>query len=80
MSSPHNRNVGRGVSSRRSAQLPTFCRSRRTQLVSVNSLSAIQRLLLLVLLFQLSTLLLLVAETVPEHHLSPLPNRTSVQE
>ncbi len=61
MSNPHNHPPGRGHSSRRSAQLPAFCRGRRTQLVSVNSLSAIQRLLLLVLLFQLSTLLLVLS-------------------
>jgi hypothetical protein len=49
-------------SSLRHAQLPAFCRTRsnRTQLVSVNSLRTTQRLLLLVLLFQLSTLLLLI--------------------
>jgi hypothetical protein len=69
MSNPHNHPPGRGHSSRRSAQLPAFCRSRRTQLVSVNSLSAIQRLLLLVLLFQLSTLLL-VLSLLP----APLPS------
>jgi hypothetical protein len=52
----------------RNAQLPAFCRSRspRTQLVSVNNLRNLQRLLLLVLLFQLSTLLLVIAGPVPQ--------------
>ena len=60
-----------GSSSMRNAQLPAFCRSRspRTQLVSVNNLRNLQRLLLLVLLFQLSTLLL-VLSLLP----SPLPS------
>jgi hypothetical protein len=57
----------------RNAQLPAFCRTRscrtrssRTQLVSVNNLRNLQRLLLLVLLFQLSTLLLVIAGPVPK--------------
>jgi hypothetical protein len=47
--------------------LPAFCRTRspRSQLVSVNNLRNLQRLLLLVLLFQLTTLLLVVAGPVP---------------
>jgi hypothetical protein len=51
-----------GSSSLRNAQLPAFCRTRsiRSQLVSVSSLRSTQRLLLLVLLFQLSTLLLVL--------------------
>jgi hypothetical protein len=51
----------------RNVQLPAFCRSRspRSQLVSVNNLRNLQRLLLLVLLFQLTTLLLVVAGPVP---------------
>jgi hypothetical protein len=71
-----------GSSSQRNAQLPAFCRSRssRTLLVSVSSLRSTQRLLLLVLLFQLSTLLLLVAEAGPQHHLSPLPSSSSALE
>ena len=71
MSSPHNHRSGRGDTSRRSAQLPAFCRSRssRSQLVSVSNLRNLQRLLLLVLLFQLSTLLL-VLSLLP----SPLPS------
>ncbi len=51
-----------GSSSLRNAQLPAFCRTRspRSLLVSVSSLRSTQRLLLLVLLFQLSTLLLVL--------------------
>jgi hypothetical protein len=50
----------------RNVQLPAFCRSRspRSQLVSVNNLRNLQRLLLL-LLFQLTTLLLVLAGPVP---------------
>jgi len=79
MSNPHNHRSGpgrrpsSGSSSRRSTQLPAFCRSRsrssRSQLVSVSNLRNLQRLLLLVLLFQLSTLLL-VLSLLP----SPLPS------
>jgi hypothetical protein len=66
MSSPHNRNVGRGVSSRRSAQLPAFCRSRRpTVTVLVSSLSSLRFLVLVGLAVQLSTLLLVIAGPVP---------------
>jgi len=72
MSTP-NHPTGRGrstagSSSPRNAQLPAFCRSRssRTLLVSVSSLRSTQRLLLLVLLFQLSTLLLVIAGPVPQ--------------
>jgi len=67
MSSPHNHHSGRGDTSRRSTQLPAFCRSRssRSQLVSVNNLRNLQRLLLLVLLFQLSTLLLVIVGPIP---------------
>jgi hypothetical protein len=56
-----------GSSSQRNAQLPAFCRSRssRTLLVSVSSLRSTQRLLLLVLLFQLSTLLLVLGGPMP---------------
>lgn len=47
-------------------QLPAFCRTRRpTATVSVSSLAALQRLVLLVLVFQLSTLLLVIAGPVP---------------
>ena len=65
MSTPHYPNGPRrrpspGSSSMRNVQLPAFCRTRspRSQLVSVNNLRNLQRLLLLVLLFQLTTLLL----------------------
>jgi hypothetical protein len=69
MSNPHNhrsvpgRRPSSGSSSRRSAELPAFCRSRssRSLLVSVSNLRTTQRLLLLVLLFQLSTLLLVLS-------------------
>ncbi len=56
-----------GSSSQRNAQLPAFCRSRssRTLLVSVSGLRSTQRLLLLVLLFQLSTLLLVIPRPLP---------------
>jgi hypothetical protein len=56
-----------GSSSLRNAQLPAFCRTRsiRSQLVSVSSLRSTQRLLLLVLLFQLSTLLLVIPGPMP---------------
>ncbi len=69
-------------SSPRHAQLPAFCRTRspRSQLVSVSSLRSTQRLLLLVLVFQLSTLLLLVAEAGPQHHLRPFLSHSSVLE
>ncbi|MFM7549104.1 MAG: hypothetical protein ACKO8I_09560 [Cyanobacteriota bacterium] len=67
MSTP-NHPTGRGrstagSSSQRNAQLPAFCRSRssRTQLVSVSNLRTLQRLMLLVLLFQISTLLLMLS-------------------
>jgi hypothetical protein len=47
-------------------QLPAFCRTRRpTVMVSVSSLAALQRLVLLVLVFQLCTLLLVIAWSVP---------------
>jgi hypothetical protein len=77
MSNPHNhrsvpgRRPSSGSSSRRSVELPAFCRSRssRSLLVSVSTLRTTQRLLLLVLLFQLSTLLL-VLSLLP----APLPS------
>ncbi len=48
------------------AQLPAFCRTRRpTLVVSVRSLACLQRLVLLVLVFQLSALLLVIAGPVP---------------
>ena len=56
----------RGGAHRGEPHLPAFCRTRRpTTVVSVTSLRALHRLLLLVLLFQLSTLLLVIAGPVP---------------
>ncbi|PZV04494.1 MAG: hypothetical protein DCF23_06045 [Cyanobium sp.] len=51
----------------RRPQLPAFCRSRRpsTITVSVSSLAALRQLVLLGLVFQLSTLLLVIAGPVP---------------
>ena len=72
MSTPNHPNRPRrrpspGSSSMHNPQLQAFCRTRssRTQLVSVNNLRNLQRLLLLVLLFQLTTLLLVVGGPVP---------------
>jgi hypothetical protein len=84
MSSPHHpsgprRRPSPGSSSLRNAQLPAFCRSRspRSLLVSVSGLRSTQRLLLLVLLFQLSTLLLVIPVVGPQHQLLSLPNSPS---
>jgi hypothetical protein len=84
MSSPNHpsgprRRPSPGSSSLRNAQLPAFCRSRspRSLLVSVSGLRSTQRLLLLVLLFQLSTLLLVIPEVGPQHQLLSLPNSPS---
>ena len=84
MSTPNHPNRPRrrpspGSSSLRNAQLPAFCRSRspRSLLVSVSSLRSTQRLLLLVLLFQLSTLLLVIPVVGPQHQLLSLPNSPS---
>ena len=68
---------GSSASGRR-PELPAFCRTRRsgTQLVSVNSLRGLYRLLLLVLALQLSTLLLVIAGPVPpqfKEKTGPLP-------
>jgi hypothetical protein len=51
----------------RNTQLPAFCRTRspRSQLVRVSSLRTTNRLQLLVLLFQLSTLLLVLGGPMP---------------
>ncbi len=46
--------------------------------MSVSSLRTLQRLLLLVLLFQLSTLLLVIAGIGPQHELLPLRNSPSL--
>ena len=64
MASPHVRSNG---AARPRPQLPAFCRSRRptTVAVSVSSLNALRLLVLLGLLFQLSTLLVVIAGPVP---------------
>jgi hypothetical protein len=68
MGAPHIRSNGAAGPR---PQLPAFCRSRRpTITVNVSSLSALRNLVLLVLLFQLSTLLLVIAGPVPPR-LSP---------
>jgi hypothetical protein len=53
-------------------QLPGFCRTRRptTVAVTVNSLTALRLLVLVGLLFQLSTLLLVIAGPVPPRPVS----------
>jgi hypothetical protein len=58
--------VSNGGAGRR-PQLPAFCRTRRptTVAVTVNSLTALRLLVLVGLLFQLSTLLLVIAGPVP---------------
>ncbi len=68
MGAPHIRSNGAAGPR---PQLPAFCRSRRPIItVNVSSLSALRNLVLLVLLFQLSTLLLVIAGPVPPR-LSP---------
>ena len=64
MAAPHL--VSNGGAGRR-PQLPAFCRTRRptTVTVTVNSLTALRLLVLVGLLFQLSTLLLVIAGPVP---------------
>ena len=64
MAAPHL--VSNGGAGRR-PQLPAFCRTRRptTVAVTVNSLTALRLLVLVGLLFQLSTLLLVIAGAVP---------------
>jgi hypothetical protein len=64
MASPHL--ISNGGAGRR-PQLPAFCRTRRpvTIAVTVNSLTALHLLVLVGLLFQLSTLLLVIAGPVP---------------
>ena len=56
----------------RQPQLPAFCRTRRptSVAVSVSSLNALRLLVLLGLLFQLSTLLLVLAGPVPPQPLA----------
>jgi hypothetical protein len=86
MSSPNHpsgprRRPSTGSSSLRNGQLPAFCRTRspRSLLVSVSGLRSTQRLLLL-LLFQLSTLLLVIPGVGPQHQLLSLPNSPSHME
>ena len=64
MAAPHL--VSNGGAGRR-PQLPAFCRTRRptTVAVTVNSLTSLRLLVLVGLLFQLSTLLLVIAGPVP---------------
>jgi hypothetical protein len=58
--------VGGGRPQGGKPQLPAFCRTRRpTTTVYVSNLRDLYRLLLLVLVFQLSTLLLVIAGPVP---------------
>jgi hypothetical protein len=65
--------VGGGRPQGGKPQLPAFCRTRRpTTTVYVSSLRDLYRLLLLVLVLQLSTLLLVIAGPVPPR-LSPAP-------
>ncbi len=63
MASPHVRSNG-AVGPR--PQLPAFCRNRRpVVMVTATSLACLRGLVLLGLAFQLSTLLLVLAEPVP---------------
>ncbi len=64
MAAPHL--VSNGGAGRR-PELPAFCRTRRptTVAVTVNSLTTLRLLVLVGLLFQLSTLLLVIAGPVP---------------
>ncbi|MCP9840132.1 hypothetical protein KBY93_05715 [Synechococcus sp. J7-Johnson] len=65
--------VGGGRPQGGKPQLPAFCRTRRpTTTVYVSSLRHLYQLLLLVLVFQLSTLLLVIAGPVPPR-LTPVP-------
>jgi hypothetical protein len=70
-----------GLSGRgKSPQLPAFCRTRRpTTAVYGSSLRDLYRLLLLVLVFQLSTLLLVIAGPVaPRPAPAPAPSRSLI--
>ena len=63
MASPHVRSNGAGGPR---PQLPAFCRSRRpVVMVTASSIANVRLLVLLGLLFQLSTLLLVIAGPVP---------------
>ncbi len=62
---------------RQASRLPAFCRSRRPPVaVTASSLAGLQLLTVLGLLFQLSTLLLVLAGPVPPR-LTPLGTTTS---
>jgi hypothetical protein len=63
----HNAGAWRGRPLHRPGpQLPAFCRTRRpTVMVTASSLTGLRGLVLLVLAFQLSTLLLVLAGPVP---------------
>ena len=63
----HNAGAWRGRHLQRPGpQLPAFCRTRRpTVMVTASSLAGLRLLVFLVLLFQLSTLLLVLAGPVP---------------
>ncbi len=64
--------------SRRRPELPAFCRTRRpTVVVSISSLRSLRILLLLVLAFQLSTLLLVIAGPVAPRP-APAPSRSLI--
>ena len=70
--------VGGGRPQRGKPQLPAFCRTRRpTTTVTISSLRCIYRLLLLVLVFQLSILLLVIAGPVPPRLPRPQPPTSS---
>ncbi|MBD2550992.1 hypothetical protein H6G65_15640 [Microcystis elabens FACHB-917] len=72
--------VGGGRPQGGKPQLPAFCRTRRpTTTVYVSGLRDLYRLLLLLLAFQLSTLLLVIAGPVPPRlSPSPAPSRTLI--
>ncbi len=73
--------VGGGRPQGGKPQLPAFCRTRRptTVAVTASSLVGLRGLVLLGLLFQLSTLLLVIAGPVPPRlSPSPAPSRTLI--
>jgi hypothetical protein len=82
MASLHNNNKRNNTPrpQRDQPQLPAFCRTRRpTIMVSVCSLVSMQRLVLLLLVLQLSTLLLVIAGSVPPRlPPAPVPSRALI--
>ena len=72
--------VGGGRPQGGKPQLPAFCRTRRpTTTVYVSNLRDLYRLLLLVLVFQLSTLLLVIAgQVAPRPAPAPAPSRSLI--